>query len=44
LNQAKGVTIAPDGVIWITDTCNDRIVRVPMDRFWRELRTTSSTQ
>lgn len=37
LCKPLGVAIGPNETLWVTDTLNDRIVRVPLDDFWRQV-------
>ena len=39
LDRPRGLAFGADETLWIADTFNDRIVRIPQERFWRELRT-----
>lgn len=38
LNHPLNLTIAPDNTLWIADTLNDRIVRIGLKEFWKQLR------
>ena len=37
LDHPLGVAIGPNATLWITDTYNNRIVRVPLAQFWRQI-------
>jgi len=37
LDRPLGLAMGPNNTLWISDTFNDRIVRVSLDRFWREI-------
>ena len=37
LNHPLDIEFGPNATLWISDTFNDRIVRVPLDEFWRQV-------
>jgi DNA-binding beta-propeller fold protein YncE len=39
LDRPAGLAFGPGDVLWISDTFNDRIVKVPLSRFWQEVVT-----
>ncbi|MHB9036968.1 MAG: hypothetical protein ACYC64_09885 [Armatimonadota bacterium] len=40
LDRPQDIAFGPNNTLWIADTQNGRIVKVPLDRFWREIRQT----
>jgi len=44
LCRPLGVAIGPNETLWVTDTLNDRIVRVPLADFWQQVSKTPAAK